>query len=161
MEIKIPFYNILNMLLTGFVFIGCLLLQYIEEVIFFINGKLFFNLSAIDETLLIIILTAIAYEVGLILNRFGSVILEPILKKLIPFDDRYKVFQEKAKEFPIMNILSREYALSRTGMGEFIILSIFSWKNEKYGLMLIFLIVSSIFYLSCKKHASKIVKLMK
>ena len=80
MEIKIPFYNVLNMFLTGFVFVGCTILQYLENIINFVNSETFAHLTSISEMVLILIIVAIAYEIGLILNRLGSVILEPLLK---------------------------------------------------------------------------------
>lgn len=163
MEIKTPFYNVLNMFLTGFVFVGCVMLQYLENIIRFVNSKTFAHLISVSEMVLILIIVAIAYEIGLILNRLGSVILEPLLKitKLVPFDDRYHIFQEKAQKFPIMNTLSREYALSRTGLGEFAILAILSCIRGKYELSLVFICITIIYLLSCRKHASKIVSLMK
>lgn len=163
MEIKVPFYNVLNMFLTGFVFVGCTMLQYSEKIIKFVNSETFAHLTSVSEMVLILIIIAIAYEIGLILNRLGSVILEPLLKKtrLIPFDNRYRIFQEKAQKFPIMNTLSREYALSRTGIGEFVILAISSGIRGKYELLWIFICIAIIYLLSCRKHASKIVSLMK
>lgn len=163
MEIKVPFYNVLNMFLTGFVFVGCIILQYSESIIHFVNSETFAHLTSVSEMVLILIIAAIAYEIGLILNRLGSVILEPLLKKtkLIPFDNRYHIFQDKAQKFPIMNTLSREYALSRTGIGEFVILAILSCIHGKYELFCVFMCIAIIYLLSCRKHASKIVSLMK
>lgn len=163
MEIKVPLYNVLNMFLTGFVFVGCVMLQYPNEIINFVRSETFTHLTAISETLLLLFIVAIAYEIGLILNRLSSVLLEPLLKKskLVPFDDRYHIFQEKARNFPIMNILSREYALSRTGIGEFAILSIMSATHGKWSLAALFICVTVVYLLSCRKHASKIVSLMK
>lgn len=150
------------MFLTGFVFIGGIMFQNAEKITDFIGTESFTKLMAISEVLLILIVVSVAYEVGLVLNRIGSVILEPILKKtkIIPYDDRYAVFREKSKEFPIMNTLSREYALSRTGIAEFLILAIISVMKCKCGLAVIFLCVSLIYLLSCRKHATKIVALI-
>ena len=162
MEIKIPLYNVLNMFLTGFVFIGGAMFQDVEKLINFIGTETFTKLTTMSEVLLVLIVVSIVYEVGLILNRIGSVILEPILKKIkiIPYDDRYAFFREKSKKFPIMNTLSREYALSRTGIAEFLILAIMSGVKCEWGLTVIFLCVSLIYLLSCRKHAAKIVALI-
>lgn len=163
MEIKVPLYNVLNMFLTGFVFVGCIMLLYPDKIISFVFSEAFAQLTTISETLILLLIIAIAYEIGLILNRLGSVLLEPLLKKtkLVPFDGRYHIFQEKARNFPIMNILSREYALSRTGIGEFTILSIISVMHGKWELALIFFSIALVYFLSCRKHAGKIVSLMK
>ncbi|MBE5922734.1 MAG: hypothetical protein E7269_08280 [Lachnospiraceae bacterium] len=162
MDIKIPFYNVLNMFLTGFVFIGCLLVTYSEGVIAFIKSEMFSKLTTISELLLFLIVCAVSYEVGLILNRFSSVVVEPILKKtrLIPFDERYSRFVEKSRKYPIMHTLSREYALSRTGVGEFMILAVISVMKSNVAFALLLLGISVIYLLSCRKHAAKIVKLM-
>ena len=73
MEVKIPFYNILNMLLTGLVFIAAFLFilpdcQMSGEVVEF--GKLIISLPDVISTVLFF---AVAYEIGLVINRVGSV----------------------------------------------------------------------------------------
>ena len=118
MEIKIPFYNILNMFLTGLVFIGGCVIIFPDTATAVLNSEIIKNLGTGPEIVITVCAFAIAYEVGLIINRAGSVILEEILKrfKLIPFIDNYTLFNQKKKEYPIMSTLSREYALSRTGI---------------------------------------------
>src|SRR5699024_5495807 len=105
---------------------------------------------------------AAAYEVGLIINRIGSVMLEPFLKftKLIPFNDNYTLFNQKKKEYPIMSTLSREYALSRTGIVLFLSLLILSVFLSKWSLVIIWAVITGIYFFSCRKHAGKIVELM-
>ena len=101
-------------------------------------------------------------QVGLIINRTGSVILEPLLKstKLIPFNDNYTLFNQKKKEYSIMSTLSREYALSRTGVVLFLSLLILSAVEGKCSLVAICAVITGIYFLSCRKHAGKIVELM-
>lgn len=162
MEMKIPFYNIVNMLLTGLVFVGGLIFIFPQYAIQLIQSEFYENLKTGPEVILTICIFAIAYEIGLIINRVGSVVIEPFLKKfkLIPFNDDYTLFNDKKKEYPIMGTLSREFALSRTSIALFLILSIISVLNRNCIVFISCFFISIVFYLSCKKHSSKIVELM-
>ena len=162
MEIKVPFYNIVNMLLTGFVFLGGLLFVFPEKAIQLLNGEFYANLKTGPEIIFVICLLAVAYEIGLVINRVGSVIIEPVLKKikLIPFNDDYVLFNNKKKEYPIMSTLSREFALSRTSIALFMVLAVIAAFNKFCPMFISCIMISLVFYLSCRKHASKIVKLM-
>lgn len=101
MEIKVPFYNILNMFLTGLVFIGGCLVIFPDTAVALFNSDIIENLGAGPEIVVTVCTFAVAYEVGLIINRTGSVVLEPLLKrtKLIPFNDNYTLFNQKKKEY--------------------------------------------------------------
>lgn len=162
MEIKVPFYNVLNMFLTGLVFIGGCLIIFLDTAVAFFNSDIIKSLGTVPEIVITICTFAAAYEVGLLINRTGSVILEPLLKrtKLIPFNDNYTLFNQKEKEYPIMNTLSREYALSRTGIVLFLSLLILSAAKEKCSLVAICAVITGIYFLSCRTHARKIVQLM-
>ncbi|MBU9744256.1 hypothetical protein KTH81_10530 [Lachnospiraceae bacterium ASD3451] len=162
MEVKVPFYNILNIFLIGLVFIGGCLIIFPDTVVAIFSSDIIKTLGAGPEIVITVCTFAVAYEVGLIINRTGSVILEPILKKIkfIPFNDNYTLFNQKKKEYPIMNTLSREYALSRTGIALFLSLLILSAVEGKRFLVAIYAVVTGIYFLSCRKHAGKIVELM-
>lgn len=162
MEIKIPFYNILNMLLTGLVFVGGCIFILPNTAATVLSSDIVKNLGAGPEIMVVVCTFAVVYEIGLIINRTGSVILEPFLKwtKLIPFNDDYTLFNQKKKEYPIMNTLSREYALSRTGVALFLSLLILSAVEGKCSLVVICASIAGIYFLSCRKHAGKIVELM-
>lgn len=162
MEIKGPIYNILNFLLTGLVFVGCGLLMYPDYAGNFILSEYYDKITAMSETLLLLCIVAIAYEIGFVLNRAGSVFIEPVFKKLkiIPFNDDYKLYNDMSKEYPIMKVLSREYALSRTSSLLFALLFISSLFSGKKIYMMIFALCTVMFVLSCRKHATKIVTLM-
>lgn len=162
MEVKVPFYNILNMFLTGLVFIGGCLIIFPDTAVAIFYSDIIKSLGAGPEIVITVCTFALAYEVGLIINRTGSVILEPLLKraKLIPFNNNYTLFNQKKKEYPIMSTLSREYALSRTGIVLFLSLLILSAAKEKCSLVAICAVITGIYFLSCRKHAGKIVQLM-
>ena len=163
MEIKVPFYNVLNMFLTGLVFIGGCAMVYPELATGFLKSEVIINLKTSPEIILTVCAFAVAYEVGLIINRIGSVVVEPVLKKIkaIPFDDDYVKYNKKKKEFPIMNTLSREFALSRTGIVLFGILTAAAIYGKKIFFIHVFAATAFVYFLSCRKHAGKIVALMK
>ena len=162
MEIKIPFYNILNMFLTGLVFIGGCVLIFPEYVLGVLNNEIIKNLGAGPEIIVTVCDFATSYEIGLIINRVGSVVIEDFLKwtKLIPFNDNYVLFNEKKKEYPIMSTLSREYALSRTGIALFLALLILASIACKWTIAIACAVITIVYYLSCRNHSSKIVELM-
>lgn len=162
MEVKIPFYNILNMFLTGLVFIAAFLFvlpdcRMSKEIVEF--GKLIISLPEVISTVLFF---AVAYEIGLVFNRMGSVILEKPLKgmKCIPMETNYVLFNKTKEKYPIMNVLSREYALSRTGMVLFFSLLVMALCAAKWVEAVAFAAVIVVFFFSCKKHSDKISELI-
>ena len=161
MEIKMPLYNILNFFLVGMVTIGCIIMLFPEKIIAFIISDYYDKLSTVSEGILLVGICAMTYEIGLILNRAASVIIEPILIKtgIIRFVD-YAIFAQKAKELPILNTLSREYALSRTSIFQFLVLTLIAICVHKWTLAGMFVACVVIFTLSCRKHAGKIVEII-
>lgn len=162
MEVKLPLYNLLNMLLTGFVFMGSCGLIFPEEVFQFLEDGIIQKLSNGPEIIFVACVFAAAYEFGMIINRVGSVIIEWTMKRcsFIPFDDDYAKFNECRKNYPIMEVLSREYALSRTSATLFLGLSIVSLASCQCLQCIAFLLISIIYFVSCRKYAKKIVALM-
>ena len=161
MEIKISTYDFFNKFILGLVLTGVVILAYSDRI----NHSLDFYQDIKDNKVVLAVLSisalALVYEVGIIINRFGS-LLEDFLRitHLIPFNKDYKRFNDKKKEYQIMTVLSREYALSRNSIVLFLLISIvvfirFSW----YGL--IPLAIMFVFYYSCWKYSKKIVDLMK
>lgn len=162
MEIKIPFYNILNMFLTGLIFVGCCILLFPQFMIEFLSSNFLTNIKTGFEIIIVVSFFAISYEIGLIINRIGSVAIEPFLKKtkLLPFDDDYKLYNKAREKFSIFPTLAREYALSRTSVALFLVLSIISGIIHNWLYLILFVFIMIVFYFSCRKHSGKIVKLM-
>ena len=162
METNIPFYNILNMFLTGLVFIGGYSIIFPECILTVLNNEIIKSLGTGPEIVITVCAFAAAYEVGLIINRVGSVVVESFLKwrKWIPFNDNYVLFNSKKKKYPIMNILSREYALSRTGIALFFSLFILALTARKWPIAMACAAITLTYYLSCRKHSAKIMELM-
>ena len=162
MSFKLPFYNFLNMLLIGVVFFLEIAIVFSMQFIEFIEMDLVKKLLELPDIIIIFCVLASAYEVGLSKTRIGAILIEPIVKKfkLLSFNDNYKHFNDCKVKYPIMETLSREYALSRTSMTLFLILSILSiFANHKVIALINFLIFI-VFYFSYKSHSMKIVELM-
>lgn len=160
MDIKISTYDFFNKFILGLVLIGVAILSFVDP-----NNASFKNFLKINENGIIVTFFsvsafAIVYEVGIIINRLGS-LLEELLRKChwIYFVEDYKKFNDKKKEYPILNVLSREYALSRNSIVLFFLISIvvfirFAW----YGLIPLAIMI--LFYISCRKYSKRIVDLM-
>ena len=161
MEIKVPFYHIVNMLLAGLVLItgGIFLFPDAASNMF---SNVILKVFSTSEVIPIICFVAISYETGLIISRIGSVLIETILKKLhwIPYNDDYVKFNKKKNKNPIMHTLSREYALSRTGIAVFLALAIMALFSATKLAAIPFVLIAIIFYTSCRKHAKKIIAIM-
>ena len=72
----------------------------------------------------------------------------------------YVLFNKTKEKYPIMNVLSREYALSRTGMVLFFGLLVMALCAAKFVEALIFAAIVVVFFFSCKKHSDKISELI-
>ena len=162
MEVKVPFYNIVNMFLTGLVFLGAVVFLIPETAIEVLDSPFIAKASAGSDLVGVVCVFAIAYEAGLIVNRIGSVLIEWCLRKLkwIPFDDDYAKFNRKQEKHRIMQTLSREYALSRTGIALFLILAILALFSRKPLFAIFAFFIAMIYLVSCRKHAKKIVAIM-
>lgn len=162
MEIKVPLYNVLNFFLTGIVSIGFLLMLFPSRITDFIMSDYYEKLSAMSEIIILVCICAVSYEIGLILNRAASVTIEPILKKakIIRYNDDYACFVKLAKKVPMLNTLSREYALSRTSILQFLMLLALAVIIKKWAMAAIFAVCVTVFTLSCRKHSLKITKIM-
>lgn len=161
MEIKISTYDFFNKFILGLVFTGVVILANRRYLASVFEAFQEIKESAIIITVFSTAALAVVYEVGIIINRLGS-ILEDFLKKtqLIPFNGDYKRFNEKIKEYPIMNVLSREYALSRNSIVLFLLISILAFiRWNWYGF--IPLAIMLMFYYSSWRYAKKICDLMK
>lgn len=156
MNIQIPEYKFLNMMLTGG---ACVFFGILTFGIDFINlSKLipmpFFAENSVAFYTLVCI---VIYEIGLIINRIGSLLIENILIgiKVMPHSD-YRRFNEAKSQFPILDVLSREYAASRTQLTLFLILSILSFIAKECMFLIIYALLSLLFFCSMIKFSIKI-----
>ena len=158
MKEKIPFYNIVNMFFVGSVFI------FIVAVLFHgqfktidLSAPIFSFLKDWSIVISAILLIAM-YEVGFVLNRASSVIIEPILTKTkiwpkYQYDKDVSEISEKNSKFQSM---ITELVLMRTHILLYIIiaaLSLFS-PYKWFALLCVALVI--LFVLAGRKHNSKV-----
>ena len=161
MEVKIPLYNLLNMVLTGAIFVAGLALNYPDFVLKYITCDIVKSLCDISSVAVLVCFFALIYEMGFIINRLGSVIGSIFQEiKLIKYNKDYVKYNKKKAIYPIMDTLSREFALSRTSFTLFAIISIMSLFRGNCCASLLFALISLIYLFSWSKQASKIVLLM-
>lgn len=160
MDIKIPFYQILNILLVGIAFACGIVLLFPETV----HASIAELKRGIPRSgpLVPVLFLAVSYEAGLVLNRVGSVCLEPLLKslKLLRFCQNYKTFAMRQGTDQSIQILSREYASSRTRMVLYGILGMLSFFSRYWPLGFCGIALSVLFLYSCRKHSSRIVEVV-
>lgn len=162
MKEKLSLYEYLNFVLIGLIFAGCCVLICKDTEMI---KTIFEEIKALSlgiEVVITFILFGLIYEIGFIINRIGSIMIEPILKKLklVYFIDDYVLFNKRKKEYPIMNTLSREFALARTQISMFLILLLISLIEKQYLFTIVFALLIILFTLSMRKHSKKIVNLM-
>jgi len=104
---KISSYNLFNILLPG--------------VLFAVLAEAFTPYSFIQEN--IIVGAFIYYFIGLVVGRFGSLIIEPLLKKIkiLKFSD-YKDFISACNKDPKIDTLSETNNMYRTFCSVFVLL---------------------------------------
>ncbi len=152
---KLSSYNIFNYLLPGAVFAFWL--------------KSFKNISLIDENL--IVGAFVFYFLGMVVSRFGSLIIEPILKwtKIVQFEDYVRFVRASQKDSKI-DILSEMNNMYRTFISLFVLIGLieiyFLLESKILGLkdyrgIVIIILLIIMFLLSYRKQANFISKRIK
>ena len=161
MKNKIPFYNNKNMFFVGSVF---------SFIIVTLFHKHFQNIDLSSTTYIFmkewsVVISAVLliamYEIGFILNKAGSILIEPILSKTnvwpkYEYDKDVSEISENNSKFQAM---ITELVLMRTHILLYLLLAVISLFSpyKWFSLICIFLIV--IFILAGRKHNSKINKI--
>jgi ABC-type multidrug transport system fused ATPase/permease subunit len=156
MDIKISFYDLITKLFVGALF-TLFTLWYFPNI--FNEIKTF---EELPELILNCFWISYLYFIGYLINRIGSLCLEILCEKtkIIKKDNYYK-YNELAKTNPKLNILSMEYALSRTLATMFIIILIITICIKIYLIYTIYcVIIILVFIFSMKKHSEKINKII-
>ncbi|MDR0696328.1 MAG: hypothetical protein LBF68_02115 [Christensenellaceae bacterium] len=157
MEAKVPFYNIVNIFLPGLVLIGSCVLLFLDEVKTLVDKVTNIG-SAGLEVLITVSLFAIAYEVGYIMFRLGSAIVEPILKKTFgwaDYNDFIKAGKSSDKAHDKLETLSREYAFARTQVMLFIALAVLTGIRMQWWFMGICVAVAVLFVCTARGHMKR------
>jgi len=154
LESQIPFYNLVNILLTGLVFIASVVFLFINEIQEY--ASIVITIGSIGlEALLTVSCFAIAYETGYIIFRLGAIIIEPIAKTIIKFVP-YTDFIAAQKKFPKLEDISREYGYARTRIALFSLISIIAWVKSTWWLLGISVVCVLLFTVTLVTHAKKI-----
>ncbi|OFX47732.1 MAG: hypothetical protein A2X13_11335 [Bacteroidetes bacterium GWC2_33_15] len=152
---KISSYNLFNYLLPGVLFA-------------FIASKMT-GINLVQNDL--IIGAFVYYFIGLVISRFGSLVIEPILKKtkFVSFAD-YKDFVTVSQSDTKLDTLSEANNMYRTLMAMFLLLilsGIYSWLTLKFPIIkewstiLLVILLFIMFLFSYKKQTNYITKRIK
>lgn len=158
MKDKIPFYNIVNMFFVGSVFTFIVLVLFHGQFKSIdLSAPIFTFLK--DWSIIISAILLIAmYEVGFVLNRASSVIIEPILTKAkiwpkYQYDKDVSEISEKNSKFQSM---ITELVLMRTHILLYLIIAVLSLFSPYKWFALICVVLVILFVLAGKKHNSKV-----
>jgi len=152
---KLTSYNIFNYLFPGIVFVVIL--------------KGITSYSLLQENLVIGVF--VYYFIGLVISRFGSVVIEPLLRKLsfLKFAD-YKEFVDTSKKDEKVELLSEVNNMYRTLCAMFILLIIlkfYDWMGTKAPIIkdwsnwIVIILLLFIFLFSYRKQTQYITRRIK
>ena len=152
---KISSYNLFNYLFPGIVFVAL--------------SKEITAYSFVQQDILVG--AFLYYFIGLVISRFGSLVVEPILKKInfIKFAD-YKNFVVASQKDPQIEVLSEANNTYRTLLSMFVLLFLLklyesvaqSWAPlQERGIIILLLILFVMFLVSYKKQTSYVNKRVK
>lgn len=165
METKIPFYNLVNIFLLGLLFItGLAYITAPRWVVHVEHYEILFQLANQWTFLLSLIAIGVIYEIGVIINRISSIIVENICERwglIHKKEENYAAFNVAKKEYPFLYTLSREYGFSRGNLTLWLILAIISVCYKDWGFGLVSLLLSVLFLFSMRKFSSKIQSIIK
>jgi hypothetical protein len=163
METKVPFYNIVNIFLPGLVLFGSFVLLFLEKVKTFAQAVT--NLGSMGlEVLVTVSLFAVAYEIGYIVFRLGSVAIEPILRKMfgwVEYSNFIAAGKTSEKAFEKLEMLSREYSYARTQITLFIALAVLTGIRRHWWFMVICIACLVLFTITARDHMIKTQKAVK
>ena len=158
MKEKIPFYNIVNMFFVGSVFAFLIFVLFHQQFEFIdLSSEIFAFMkdwSVVVSTVLLVIM----YEIGFVLNRASSVIIEPILTKMqiwpkYKYDKDISEISESNSKFQSM---ITELVLMRTHILLYCIVAILSLFSSYKWFSVVCISIVVLFILAGRKHNTKI-----
>ena len=164
MNTTIPFYDIANRFLLGFLFAAGIFIIHAYGILVFISELMqIFKIPAGAETIITICFVAAIYEIGVILNRISSVATEEFLIWIKAWPKRSDyVWYNKAKEhYKILPILAREYDFYKGHITLFLLLAIYSIVQCCWLYLIVCLAFAIIFITSGRKQSKRINVLVK
>ena len=161
MEIKLPIYDWVVKFLNG---VLAIVLCAVLDANFFLSivrSGLVQELLSKPELIVLSVAFAVAYEIGSLFDRLGS-LLESFFKKIkfIPFNDDYVRYNRAKAEFPVMATLQKNYAVSRTQFALFTTFSVAFFVVSNWVIAIVPSLVALVQFFSWRKFAKKIVDLM-
>ena len=128
MKDKIPFYNIVNMFFVGSVFTLLVAVLFHNQFNLIDLSSPIFTFAKDWSVIISAVLLIAMYEIGFILNRASSVILEPILTgtKLWPREQYDKDVSEISKDNPKFQSMITDLVLMRTHILMYFVVGIIS-----------------------------------
>lgn len=154
MEIKVPFYNVVNILLPGLTFIGTCAFLFLDKIKILVSAITTLG-SAGLEVLLTVASLAIAYEVGYIIFRIGATLIEPILKKMFGWAEYKDYVAAQKAGAKSLEMFSREYGYARTQITLFIALAIVAGLEAQWWLLTVCVLCVMLFVLTARGHIKK------
>lgn len=163
MNTTIPFYDIANKFLLGFLFAVGIFLLHANNILSFISIKVQeFIIPSSAETIITICFVAAIYEIGVVLNRISSVGTEELLIKIKLWPQRSDyVWYNKAKEhYKIIPTLAREYDFYKGHITLFLLLALYSLVLCCWWFSIVCAAFAIIFIASGRKQSNRINKLV-
>ena len=157
MKDRIPFYNIVNMFFVGTVFAFFSVITLYEKIP--ISKIICYSDFLSDWSIIIgIVLLVVMFEFGFIINRMGSIVVEPLLGRLkIWRKEPYGMDVSKiANRNPKFQSMITEYVLMRSHIMMFFILLLLSLICKNIALSIFFFLMIFVFVFGGKKHNDKI-----
>jgi hypothetical protein len=148
---KISSYNIINYILPGSVFM--------------IFSKIVLGYEVINENILLDIF--ILYFTGLVISRIGSLLVEPLLKKLkfikfAPYNE-YVIQEKKDQKIKILNEHNNMFRTLCTTMFLLLVLKLYMYIAEKFcfsrhNIIILIVCLFVLFLLAYRKQSNYIIK---
>ena len=153
MKDKIPFYETVNMFFVGTVFSITLFILLFDKIQYSDSIKALIKYCEKWSVVIGVAAIAMMFEIGLILNKIGSLVLTPLLSKfkIWPRKEDYTDISEIEKERPKFRSLNIELHVIRTHIIMCIILSIVAIIVKKWFFLIAFIPLIVLFLFSCYK----------
>lgn len=158
MKEKVPFYNIVNMFFVGAIFTLTLFVMLLDKLRNIDLSSPVFGLLKDWNILVTAILLIIMFEIGFIINRASSIIVETVLvkTKIWPREkydiDVSQISQNNSK----FQSMITELNLMRSHILIYLFFTIYAVSVSKYIYTVVFLAFIIIFIFAGKKHNTKI-----
>lgn len=161
MKDKIPFYNIVNMFFVGSVFTLLVAVLFHNQLGFVDLSSPIFTFVKDWNVIISAVLLIAMYEIGFILNRASSIIIEPILTKakIWPKYQYDKDVSEISKDNPKFEAMITDLVLMRSHILLYLILGVLSFFTPYTWFSFVCLVFIVIFIFAGKKHNKKINKI--